>query len=51
MSKVTDIESNTQQSQKSILAYPWSNCEKEAVKGKFFMHHYVDYFSETSTGG
>jgi patatin-like phospholipase/acyl hydrolase len=35
----------------SSLSYPWTNCVQDSSDTEFFLHHYVDYFFGTSTGG
>jgi patatin-like phospholipase/acyl hydrolase len=34
----------------SSLSCPWTDCTKD-TNADFLMHHYVDYFVGTSTGG
>jgi hypothetical protein len=36
---------------KSSLSCPWTDCVKDPSDTEFFLHHYVDYFFGTSTGG
>lgn len=35
----------------SSMSCPWSECVTDPEDADFFMHHYVDYFFGTSTGG
>jgi hypothetical protein len=35
----------------SSLSCPWTNCVQDPSDTEFFLHHYVDYFFGTSTGG
>jgi hypothetical protein len=35
----------------SSLSCPWTDCVKDPSDTEFFLHHYVDYFFGTSTGG
>jgi hypothetical protein len=52
MSKIKDIETSERKpSHKSSATCFWSNSMEDALETKFLMHHYVDYFFGTSTGG
>jgi hypothetical protein len=44
--ETTSLEKN-----ESSLSCPWTDCTKDPSDYEFFMHHYVDYFVGTSTGG
>jgi patatin-like phospholipase/acyl hydrolase len=35
----------------SSFSCPWTNCVQDPSDTEFFLHHYVDYFFGTSTGG
>jgi hypothetical protein len=35
----------------SSLSCPWISCVQDPSDVEFFLHHYVDYFFGTSTGG
>jgi hypothetical protein len=35
----------------SSMSCPWTSCVQDPSDTEFFLHHYVDYFFGTGTGG
>jgi patatin-like phospholipase/acyl hydrolase len=48
MEEIKRIEVDSVQ---SSLSCPWTNFVQDPSDTEFFLHHYVDYFFGTSTGG
>lgn len=51
MEKIRDIESQQEPKSRSSYASTWTKLSTHSEDEDFFMHHYVDYFFGTSTGG
>jgi hypothetical protein len=53
MAKIRDIETQDDLPHASSSMCSWSTCYYGGAKdeSRFLMHHYVDYFFGTSTGG
>jgi hypothetical protein len=51
MREIKTIEKNMLPPYKSSMSCPWSDRELDPNEHDFLIHHYVDYFFGTSTGG
>jgi hypothetical protein len=51
MREIRSIERSREPKYESSMSYPWSDRQPDPSEPDFVMHHYIDYFFGTSTGG